>query len=86
MDTSPAIRRCHAYGIVQGRLLHAYATPLIFNWDVIMIDVAMYVIMIDVVMCVIMIDVVMYVIMIDVVMYVIMRDVVMYVIMKHLSS
>ena len=22
----------HAYGIVQGRLVHAYATPMIFNW------------------------------------------------------
>ena len=34
VDTSPAIHRCHAYVIVQGRLLHTYATPLIFNWDV----------------------------------------------------
>ena len=34
VDTSPAIHRCHANGIVQGRLLHAYATPMIFNWDV----------------------------------------------------
>ena len=28
---SSAIHRCHAYGIIQGRLLHAYATPMIFN-------------------------------------------------------
>ena len=32
VNTSAAIHRCHAYGIVQGRLLHAYATPMIFNW------------------------------------------------------
>ena len=32
VDTSPAIHRCHAYGIVQGRLLHVDATPMIFNW------------------------------------------------------
>ena len=34
VDTSPEIYRYHAYGIVQGRLLHAYAKPMIFNWDV----------------------------------------------------
>ena len=32
VDTSPAIHQCHAYGIVQGRLLHANVTPMIFNW------------------------------------------------------
>ena len=32
-DDSSAIHRCNAYGIVQGRLLHAYATPTIFNYD-----------------------------------------------------
>ena len=34
VDTSPAIHRCHAYGIVEGHLLHAYAMPTIFNWEV----------------------------------------------------
>ena len=34
VDTSPAIHRCRAYGIVKGRLLHAYAMPMIFNWGV----------------------------------------------------
>ena len=32
VDTSQAIHRYHAYGIVQGSLLHAYAAPKIFNW------------------------------------------------------
>ena len=32
VDTSPAIHRYHTYGIMQGSLLHAYATPTIFNW------------------------------------------------------
>ena len=32
VDTSQAIHQWHAYGIVQGRLLHAHATSMIFNW------------------------------------------------------
>ena len=36
VDTSPAIHRCHAYGIVQCRLLYAYATPIIFNWELLL--------------------------------------------------
>ena len=32
VDTSPAIHWCHAYGIVRGRLLYAYAMPMILNW------------------------------------------------------